>query len=165
MESYILRFRGAVLVSFLLAFVLTLLPLSDVMHKWRPEWAALALVHWALIMPRKVSILLAWFAGLLLDVLYNSSLGQHALGLSLVVFITLRLRLRVNVYTLSHQLTVLLVALGSYMLINLWVLGFTGNSPTAWLYWLSLLGSLIVWPLYHWCMIKLFLTSNRFDDM
>lgn len=31
MESYILRFRGAVLLSFLLAFALTLLPLSDVM--------------------------------------------------------------------------------------------------------------------------------------
>lgn len=164
MESYVLRFRGAILLSIVMAFGLTLLPIPDNLLTWRPEWVALTLVHWALIMPKKVSIALAWIAGLLLDAMYNSSLGQHALGLTVVVFIVMRLRLRINVYTLTHQWTVLLVALGSYMLINLWVLGFTGNSPAAWLYWLSLAGSLIIWPFYHWLLTRLFMTLNRFDD-
>ncbi|RVU84551.1 rod shape-determining protein MreD [Leucothrix sargassi] len=164
MESFVLRFRGAILVSMLFAFALTLLPLPETLLTWRPEWVALTLIHWVLMQPKKSSIALAWFAGLLLDALYGSSLGQHALGLSVVVFITMRLRLRINVFTLSHQLTVLLVALGVYMLINLWVLGFTGNTPTAWLYWLSLAGSLIIWPFYHWLLSRLFSTLNRFDD-
>ena len=164
MESFVLRFRGAILASMLFAFALTLIPLPDGLLTWRPEWVALTLVHWVLMLPRKSSIALAWCAGLLLDALYGSSLGQHALGLSVVVFITMRLRLRINVFTLSHQLTVLLVALGVYLLINLWVLGFTGNSPTAWLYWLSLAGSLIIWPFYHWLLSRLFLAPNRFDD-
>ena len=164
MESFILRFRGAILASMLFAFALTLVPLPESLLAWKPQWVALTLVHWVLMQPRKSSIAMAWFAGLLLDALYGSSLGQHALGLTVVVFITMRLRLRINVFTLSHQLTVLLVALGVYLLINLWVLGFTGNSPTAWLYWLSLAGSLIIWPIYHWLLSRLFMMLNRFDD-
>ena len=164
MESYIPRFRGAVLISILFALVLTLLPIPEELLKWRPEWVALTLVHWALVLPKKMGIIIAWFTGLLLDALYGSSLGQHALGLSIIVFVTLRLRLRINPFTLTHQLTVLLIALGSYLLINLWVLGFTGSAPLAWLYWLSLAGSLIVWPVFHWVMMRLFLTNNRFDD-
>ena len=164
MESYVPRFRGAVLISILFALILTLLPIPEELLKWRPEWVALTLVHWALVLPKKMGIILAWFTGLLLDALYGSSLGQHALGLSIIVFLTLRLRLRINPFTLSHQLTVLLIALGTYLLINLWVLGFTGSAPLAWLYWLSLLGSLIVWPIYHWLMMRIFLVNNRFDD-
>ena len=164
MESYIPRFRGAVIASILFALVLTLLPMPEALLKWRPEWVALTLVHWVLVLPKKVGIVIAWFTGLILDALYTSSLGQHALGLTIIVFIMLRLRLRINPFTLSHQLTVLLIALGSYLLINLWVLGFTGNAPLAWMYWLSLLASLIVWPLYHWVLMRLFLINNRFDD-
>jgi len=164
MESYVPRFRGAVLISILFALILTLLPIPEELLKWRPEWVALTLVHWSLVLPKKMGIILAWFTGLLLDALYGSSLGQHALGLSIIVFLTLRLRLRINPFTLSHQLTVLLIALGTYLLINLWVLGFTGSAPLAWLYWLSLLGSLIVWPIYHWLMMRIFLVNNRFDD-
>lgn len=164
MESYVPRFRGAVIISILLAIILTLLPIPEELLKWRPEWVALTLVHWALVLPKKMGIIIAWFTGLLLDVLYVSSLGQHALGLTIIVFITLRLRLRINPYTLMHQLTVLLVALGSYLLINLWVLGFTGSTPVAWIYWLSLAGSLIAWPIFHWVLMRLFLVNNRFDD-
>ncbi len=164
MESYIPRFRGAVILSILLALILTLLPLPEELLRWRPEWVALTLVHWALVLPKKMGIIIAWFTGLLLDALYGSSLGQHALGLTIIVFVTLRLRLRINPFTLTHQLTVLLIGLGSYLLINLWVLGFTGSAPLAWIYWLSLLGSLIVWPAYHWFMMRVFLVNNRFDD-
>ena len=164
MEPFVLRFRGAILLSMLLAFALTLLPFPENLLAWRPQWVALTLVHWVLMQPKKSSIAMAWCAGLLLDALYGSSLGQHALGLTVVVFITMRLRLRINVFTFSHQLTVLLVALGVYHLINLWVLGFTGISPAAWKYWLSLAGSLIIWPFYHWGLSRLFLMLNRFDD-
>lgn len=164
MESYIPKFRGAIFLSLLFALVLTLLPIPETLLKWRPEWVALTLIHWALVLPKKVGIVIAWFTGLLLDALYGSSLGQHALGLTIIVFITLRLRLRVNPLTLTHQWTVLLIALGSYLLINLWVLGFTGNSPSAWPYWLSLGGSIIIWPVYHWVLLKLFMINNRFDD-
>jgi len=165
MENYAARFSGAVVVSIVFAFAIAMIPLPETLLKWRPEWVALTLVHWALMLPRKASIALAWVSGLFLDALYGDSLGQHALGLTLVVFITLRLRPRISVTTLSHQLTVMLIALGTYLLVNLWVLGFTGNSPNAWLYWLSLVGSLLVWPLYHWLLTLLFMTPTRFNDM
>ena len=164
MESYIPRFRGALIASILFALVLTLLPIPEALLKWRPEWVALTLIHWALVLPKHMGIVIAWVTGLLIDALYGSSLGQHALGFTIIVFITLRLRLRINPFTMTHQLTVLLIALGTYLLIKLWVLGFTGSSPSAWLYWLSLPGSLIIWPVFHWGMLRLFMTNNRFDD-
>ena len=165
MDNYAIRFSGAVIISMVMAFAITMIPLPEVLEKWRPEWVALTLVHWALMVPRKTGILLAWCSGLFLDALYGSSLGQHALGLTFVVFISLRMRPRISLTTLSHQLTVLLFALGTYLLINLWVLGFTGNSPSAWVYWLSLVGSLLVWPIYHWLLTLLFMMPTRFNDM
>ena len=36
-----------------------------------------------------------------------------------------------------------------YMLINLWIQGFTGNRLGGLVYWQPLLSSIVVWPIYH----------------
>ncbi len=152
MNEVSIRFTGAMMLSLLVAFVLTILPVPEKWSLWRPEWLALTLMHWGLLAPKKSSLLLAWFLGLLLDVIQGTVLGQHAFGLMLVLFITLRMRPRILKDSLFQQLFLLFISLGSYLLINLWILGITGNTPPGWSYWLTVISSLLVWPLYHYYM-------------
>ena len=152
MENISLRFPGAVLLSLIIAFALTIIPVRESWLLWRSEWLALTFVHWGLASPKNSSLLLAWFVGLLVDAIHGSILGQHALGYSIVLFMTLRMRPRILIDGFFQQIFLLLLVLGTYLLINLWILGVTGNSPPGWGYWTTVLSSLLIWPLYHYYM-------------
>lgn len=163
MKDISIRFTGAVLLSLVVAFALTLLPLPEKWNLWRPEWLALTLVHWGLVSPKKSSLILAWLIGLLLDVIHGSVLGQHAFGLLLVLFITLRMRSRILKDSLFQQLFLLFLSLGTYLLINLWILGITGNTPSGWGYWITVISSMLIWPLYHYYLHIYHMKRKPFD--
>lgn len=152
MKDVSIRFTGAVMLSFFIAFILTIIPVSESWSFWRPEWLALTIIHWGLVSPKKSSLITAWFLGLFYDVASSSGLGQHAFGLMLVLFITLRMRSRILKDSLFQQLFLLFIVLGSYLLINLWIMGITGNTPSGWNYWLTVVTSIVVWPFYHYYM-------------
>lgn len=163
MENVVLRFKGAIFVSFIVALALTILPLSEEWKLWRPEWIAMTLLHWGLILPKKISLLLAWLVGLLVDVIYGSIFGLHAFGFTLVLFMVLRLRPRLLADSFFHQQFLLVLVLGSYLLINLWILGITGNTPEAWVYWFPVGSSILFWPIYHYVLKKLFLKEKSYS--
>ena len=164
MHSASLRFTGAMLVSIILAFVFLLMPLSDTLLLWRPEWVALTFIYWCLTLPKKVSIFVAWFAGLFMDILFGSILGQHAFTMIIVVFMSLRLLPRISQNILWHQYALIALVLGTYLLLNLWIMAATGNNPATWHYWLPLLSSLIIWPIYSWLLSWFRVERGRFDE-
>ncbi len=144
------RFPGAVLLTLILAMVLLVIPLGDALSAWRPEWVALTLVHWALIIRDRISLMMVFVIGLVVDALYGSLLGQHALGYVLVTYLAVRLSLRMTPEAFMQQLALLFAILGVYMLANLWMLQVTGGSGAiGWLYWASLLSSIVIWSVYH----------------
>jgi len=160
MENISLRFTGAIILSLIVAFALSLLPLREDWGLLRPEWIALTLVHWALYVPKKASLLMAWFAGLFVDSIHGSILGQHAFGFIILTLMTLRIRPRIVVDSFLHQMFVLFLVLGTYLLVNLWILGFTGNSPEGWGYWFTVLTSMAAWPLYNY-FLKIFHAKKK----
>ncbi|MFN3786009.1 MAG: rod shape-determining protein MreD [Thiothrix sp.] len=144
------RFPGAVLLTLLLAAVLAIVPLGDYLSAWRPEWIALTLVHWGLVIRDRVSLVTAFVVGLLIDVLNGSVIGQHALGYVLVTYLAVRLSLRMTPEAFLQQIALLFPILGLYLLVNLWIYTVTGvSSLGGWQYWLPLLSSLAIWPVYH----------------
>lgn len=145
------RFPGAVLSTLVIAIILTIIPLGEYASFWQPEWVALTLVHWALVIRDRLSLILVFFIGLLMDVTLEGSslLGQHALGYVMVAYFSVRLGLRMTPEAFLQQIALLAAVMGMYMLLNLWIQQVTGGGPGGWLYWASLLTSLIVWPLYH----------------
>ena len=80
------NFKIAGLTLFV-AFMLTIMPLPDWVVEFRPDWVTLVLIYWAMALPTKVGVTTAWLAGLMLDVSHGAILGQHALGLMLVIYI------------------------------------------------------------------------------
>lgn len=150
---------GAILASFLVAFMLTLLPLPEWARPFRPEWTALVLIYWCLALPHRVGIGTAWMMGLLLDTMTGTLLGQHALALSMVAYLTLLLHQRIRVFPVRQQAFTVLVLLLLYQLLLLWVMGITAHPPTTWTYWgASLIGTLL-WP---WVFILLREVRRRY---
>ena len=111
-------------------------------------------------MPKRISLALAWFTGLLIDVVSGAILGQYALGFTLVLYMSLRLSERINPRIIWQQAFMIFIVLGVYLLINLWILGVTDNVPYSWSYWLPLFSSIFIWPLWH-KLLNLFKVTRK----
>ncbi len=140
-----------ILATFALAMILTIIPLPNNLVYLRPDWVGLTLIFWCLTLPYRVSVVSGFLVGLLLDVLTGTLLGQHALALSLIAYVCVRLHARIRAYPVWQQMLTVLVMLILHQLVVLWVdrtIGRPGHSLT---YWLPSLISMFLWPLvYRW---------------
>jgi rod shape-determining protein MreD len=128
------------------AFMLAIIPLPDWAAEFRPDWVTLVLIYWAMAMPTKIGVTVAWFTGLLLDVSYGTLMGQHALGMVLVIYIIHLQHQRLRVASLLQQAIVIFILLLVKQLLSLWVDGMLGRAPDSWLYFMPTLTSTLLWP-------------------
>jgi len=140
-----------ILTTFVLAMILTIVPLPDSVVRLRPDWVGLTLIFWCLTLPYRVSVGSGFVAGLLLDVLTGTLLGQHALALSLVAYVCVRLHARIRAYPVWQQMLTVLVLLMLHQLVVLWVDRTIGRPGQGFGYWLPSLIGMFLWPLvYRW---------------
>ena len=141
-----------IILSFAAAFMLTAMPLPEWAANWRPSWIAMVLIYWCLALPSRVGIGIAWMLGLLLDVQQGNVLGQNALGLSIVAYITLRFHQRIRVFPLAQQAIVVCSYLLLQQFLTLWIRGMMGVPPQDWTFWTPAFTSMLLWP---WLFIVL----------
>lgn len=139
--------RLLMIASLAVGLVLQLFELPYALAILRPLWVPLLLVYWAMVIPQPVGLLTAWIVGLLLDVLLGSALGQHALGLTLIVFITLSLRGWLALFPVWQEAGLLLALWLVYAFVMFWIDGATGHRADPWLQWTPVLSSSLCWPL------------------
>lgn len=133
-------------ISIIVAFLLTLLPMPAWAIWLRPAWVLLTLMYWAMVMPDRVNVGTAWLAGVFLDAVEGTLLGQHALALVMVIYLVARLSNRLWMFPLAQQgLSVFFLVL-IYQFILYCIQGFLGVQPATWFYWASSLTSMLVWP-------------------
>jgi len=135
-----------IIISLLIAYVLTIMPLPEWARDWRPDWVALVLIYWCMAAPQRVGVGVAWLAGLLLDVLHGALLGQYALGLAVTAYLVLNVHLRLRNQPLWQQAGVVMAILAIHRLLVLWVNGVIGHPPGTWGYWLPVLVGGLLWP-------------------
>ncbi|NCA70185.1 MAG: rod shape-determining protein MreD [Sphingobacteriia bacterium] len=140
--------RGAWLipVSLVLALLLMILPMPDSTAPFRPQWLALVTLYWCLMTPTRFGVFSAFAAGLTLDLISGSLLGQHALGLSVIAYATVELHQRARLFPLSQQTLFIWALLLVERLIHLWVLGATGQPLPSLIYWAPTLIGILLWP-------------------
>ncbi len=148
-----------VVPTLIVALMLHMWPLPDWLEHARPEWMVLVLIYWALAMPEQIGVTVAWIVGLLLDVTQGAILGQHAVGLVLIIYIVNTQYQRIRVYSLAQQALVVLLLLLIKQVLVLWVSGMVGKAPDIGLYFLPALTGAIVWP---WLFIVLRDLRRRF---
>ena len=60
--------RLPVVVSIIVSLMLMVVPLPDWALPFRPDWVALTLIYWAMMLPRTWIVGSAWLIGIVLDV-------------------------------------------------------------------------------------------------
>ncbi len=155
------RSQGGLIIftTFLATLVLTVLPLPDWAQPLRPAWCTLVLIYWCLALPQRVGVIIGWLTGIAVDVVTETLLGQHALGLAIVAFITLKLHQRVRLFPLWQQALVVFLILALERLLYLLVAGATGHSIPGLDYWGPVFAGMLLWP---WVYIVLRDVRRRF---
>lgn len=133
-------------LTLIAAFMLAMMPLPDWAQAFRPDWVTLVLIYWTMALPASIGVTVAWFAGLMLDVSHGALLGQHALGLVLVIYIIHAQHQRLRVASMLQQSMVIFFLLLLKQALVLWVSGIMGRAPDTWLYFMPSLTSALIWP-------------------
>lgn len=143
---------AAIALTILIGIILALLPLPDWTVWLRPAWVLLILIYWAMALPYRVGVGVAWLVGLVMDLLQGTVLGEHALAFTVVIYFVSRIYIRLRMYPLLQQgLTVLGFVL-IYQFVLYCIQGFVGDVPSSPLYWLSSLTSMLIWPWLYYLM-------------
>lgn len=100
--------NGVFVVSLLIALGLQFLPLSEGLSMARPMWLVMVIGYWALYGPNVAVISAALLMGLCCDTLYNTPMGQHVVGFTLLAYTLIRLRSVLGLYAV-WQVTLLLM--------------------------------------------------------
>lgn len=150
-----------ILTSLVAAMMLSLLPLPIWAVWFRPDWLLLVLIYWAMALPHRLNVGIAWIVGLFFDVLQGTVLGLHAMSFTLVIYVVVSVHHRLRVFPLSQQAIWIALFIFSYQVILFWLHSFTGNTPSVGfgLYWVSSLTSALLWP---WIFIILRDCRRRF---
>ena len=136
-----------VLLTLLGALAANTMPLSGVVLSLKPDFLALVLLYWCIQEPRLISVGIAWFVGLLMDVTDATVFGQHALAYAVLAYAAEYFRRRVLRFPLwqqAAQVAILLLGCAALVLV-IRVVG--GAPPPRWTYAVGPLVGALLWPL------------------
>ena len=149
--------RMPVIMSFIVGLMLTIMPLPTVLEAFRPDWLAMLVIFWAMQLPRTWSVGSAWFIGIVLDVSQGTLLGQHALALCCVAFITVRIHFLMRVFPAPQLTATVFPILAIYQFLLFWINGVAGIDAPSIVYWGPVISGTILWP-----VVMVFLSSMRY---
>ncbi|MFT5879204.1 MAG: rod shape-determining protein MreD [Moritella sp.] len=138
--------RFKIVITLIMALLLTILPAPDVLENFRPHWLLLVLAYWCMALPYRVSVGYAWGAGLVLDLLLGAPLGIRSLALSIVIYIiSMNHRVIRNLSLWQQALMIgLLVLLDK--LVVFWAERMLFDVSVTPMYLWSILTTMLIWP-------------------
>lgn len=138
--------RLPVLVTFVVALMLSITPMPEWAAPYRPDWVALTLIYWSIRLPKTYGVGTAWIVGIVMDVAQGTLLGQHAIALSLVAYLTVKFHLQLRVFPASQMAATVLGLLAVYQFILFWVNGVADVAAAPATYWWPVITGGLLWP-------------------
>jgi rod shape-determining protein MreD len=132
--------------SLVVALILMILPLPDWAQIYRPNWVALVLIYWSMALPKRVGLWFAFFCGIVLDTSLGTLLGQHAMGLVVIIFFNLNFYQRIRVLGLAQQAIYVFVLLLINQGVVAWVEGIMGRPTPLLAFFSAPLVGMLIWP-------------------
>lgn len=150
----LLRKQGGIviIVTIIVALLLTQLPLPASIAPYQPEWLILVLIYWAMALPERVGVGIAWSTGLLVDVLRDTLLGQYALAFALTVFITLRLYQRIRNFPLRQQVISIFILMLIHTALVVWIKALAGAQVNFSMALIPAITSSLFWPFIYFVL-------------
>ena len=100
--------KGAMLLTVVVALVLSVLPLPPWLAAVRPAFLVITVLYWSIAAPRLGGIALGFFGGLALDVFRGAVLGQNALALTAVTYVAVREHQKIRLKPAFQQALIML---------------------------------------------------------
>ena len=135
-----------IILSFIVGFILSMIPLPQVLQAIRPEFVLIVLIYWCIALPSRVGVGIGWIAGLVFDVSTDAILGQHALTFALIAYLAIKLHQRIRVFPVWQQALTIFVFMMLQGTISLWIKGMLGNAPSLSDVMWPAVGTAIFWP-------------------
>jgi rod shape-determining protein MreD len=133
------------LISSLLAGVLTLINLPQWLFYFRPDWLALIVIFWIMVLPERLSLGYACINGIFLDVLTVKPFGLNALGFVLLGYFVSMWSTQMRVLSLWQQgLFVTILILLMKLVVGV-VATFSSDFVFSSYYFLSAVGNMLFW--------------------
>ena len=137
---------GVILVSLIIALILSLLPLPENLQSWRPEWVLLVLFYWLVALPERIGFGVAWSLGIILDVMEGSLLGLNALALTVVAYFSLLFYQRLRMFSWLQQALSVFVLVALNQFLCHWIKGILGSSVQTLMFLVPAFVSALLWP-------------------
>ncbi len=140
--------RGGLVIFFsiFIALVLAILPMPETMQSYRLQWTTLVLIYWCLAIPERVGVGFSFLTGIMLDIITGSLLGQHAMSLSIIAFITVKTHQRIRVFPPWQQALFVIALLLLDRMLQVWVDGAIGRPDKDAGFWIAPLLGGVLWP-------------------
>ncbi len=145
--------RFVIMISFLIACMLNVYPLTADVAKFRPMILICLLIFWNIYRPSYVGVGVAVCLGLFADLLFDTLLGQQAFCALITIFVIRLINLYMKQLTFVHAWILASVGLIVFQS-TLWTLQLITQrifmTEMGW----SLLTSILIWPILVWVLQK-----------
>lgn len=148
-----------ILLSLMVALLLSIVNLPLWLMSLRPEWVVLVVIYWVIALPQRVSVGIAWLAGLVLDVLEGLPMGVNAFALTVVAALAYVLHQRMRMFSFWQQSLMVFVLVGMNLMLTHWVKSLYAEVEAGLYFLTPALISAVIWP---WVMIILRHCRRRF---
>ena len=146
------RGGNIIFLSFIAAFILSMVPLPQVLQLVRPEFVTVVLIYWAIALPNRIGVGIGWTVGLVYDVSTDVLLGQHALTFALIAYLAIKLHQRIRIFPVWQQALTILVLMMFQGTITLWIKGMVGDPPTLSAFMLPAISTALFWPVAYFLL-------------
>lgn len=96
--------RLKLLIAFIGALVLSILPMPHLISEFRPPWVLLLVLYIEYFIPGKFHVTTLLLVGLVLDVLLSTVIGEHSFALLLVTWIASTRSRRFQFFSMMQQI-------------------------------------------------------------
>ncbi|GAC05093.1 rod shape-determining protein MreD [Paraglaciecola agarilytica NO2] len=135
-----------------MALVLQIMPMPSIVEQYRPDWVFLVLGYWALALPERVNVGVAFIVGLVLDLLLGTSIGVHSFAMSLSVFVLAANYQRLRNYSVWQQAIVIGILCALYNLVVFWLMHLLTDIYFMLTYMWPVITSMVIWPWIFWLL-------------
>ncbi len=132
----------------ILSIVLIIIPVPDLINSYRLPWLMMTVIYFSIFNVSLIGVLSAWFAGLILDLMAGGLMGENAMIISIISYLSYRFRFQIRVYPTWQIMVVVLLLLSLGELLSLWIQGVSGTMNPSIVDWINISIAVIIWPLF-----------------
>ncbi len=136
--------------SIIAAFILQIMPMPVSIDVYRPDWLLLTLCYWTMALPNRVGVGATAVCGIVLDVLYGTSLGVHSFAMAIPVYLVAANYQRFRNYSVVQQAIMIFILSMLYHMVVYWLQYWLTGVQFRFEFLWPVVTSVFLWPWLFW---------------